>query len=63
MLQSERYPIHGGLVEKQRLAKACTSFALNLKVFKNHLYYLWHIRVLSIKPCLYTQLPEHNRSY
>ena len=29
--------------------KACTSFALYLKVFKNHLYYLWHVRVLSIK--------------
>ena len=39
------------------------SFALYLKVFKNHLYYLWHVRVLSIKPCLHTQLPEHNRSY
>ena len=24
---------------------------------------LWHVRVLSIKPCLHTQLPEHNRSY
>ena len=44
-------------------AKACTSFALYLKVFKNHLYYLWHIRVLSIKPCLHTQFPEHIRSY
>ena len=32
-------------------------------VFKNHLYYLWHVRVLSIKPCLHTQLPEHNESY
>ena len=29
-------------------AKACTSFVLYLKVFKNHLYYLWHVRVLSI---------------
>ena len=28
-------------------AKACTSFLLYLKVFKNHLYYLWHVRVLS----------------
>ena len=28
-------------------AKACTSFFLYLKVFKNHLYYLWHVRVLS----------------
>ena len=46
-----------------RKAKACTSFVLYLKVFKNHLYYLWHVRVLSIKPCLHTQLPEHNKSY
>ena len=45
-----------GLAEKQRLAQA-------LKVFKNHLYYLWHVRVLSIKPFLHTQLPEHNNSY
>ena len=46
-------------------AKACTSFVLYLKVFKNHLYYLWHnlVRVLSIKPCLHTQLREHNKSY
>ena len=44
-------------------AKACTSFVLYLKAFKNHLYYLWHVRVLSIKPCLHTQLPEHNKSY
>ena len=44
-------------------AKACTSFALYLNVFKNHLYHLRHVRVLSIKPCLHTQLPEHNRSY
>ena len=28
-------------------AKACTSFALYFKVFKNHLHYLWHVRVLS----------------
>ena len=44
-------------------AKACTSFVLYLKIFKNHLYYLRHVRVLSIKPCLHTQLPEHNKSY
>ena len=31
-------------------AKACTSFALYLKAFKNHLFYLRHVRVLSIKP-------------
>ena len=43
-------------------AKACTSFALYLKVLKNHFYYLWHVRVLSIKPCLHTQLPAHNRN-
>ena len=59
-VQSERYPIRGGLAEK---AKACTSFALYLKVFKNHLYHLQQVRELSIKPCLQTQLPEHNRSY
>ena len=44
-------------------ANVCTSFALYLKVFKNHLYHLWHVRVLSIKPCLHTQFPERNRSY
>ena len=44
-------------------AKACTRFAPYLKVFKNHLYHLRHVRVLSSKPCLHTQLPEHNRSY
>ena len=44
-------------------AKACTSFVLYLKVFKNHLYHLWHVTVFSIKPCLHTQLPEHNKSY
>ena len=44
-------------------AKTCTSFPLHLKVFKNHLHYFWHVRVLSIKPCLHTQLPEHNRSF
>ena len=26
-------------------AKACTCFALYLKIFKNHLYYLWYGRV------------------
>ena len=56
-IQSERYPIRGRLAEKQRVF---TSFVLYLKVLKNHLYYLWHVRVLSIKPCLHTQLPEHN---
>ena len=50
--------IRGGLAEKQRRI----SFVLYLKVFKNHLYYLWHVRVLSIKPCLHTQLPE-NKSH
>ena len=24
------------------------------------MYYLWDVRVLSIKPRLHTQLPEHN---
>ena len=46
-----------------RKAKACTSLALYLKVFKSYLYYLRHVRVLSIKPCSHTQLPENNRSY
>ena len=44
-------------------ANVCTSFALYLKVLKNHLYYLWHVKVPSIKPCLHTQFPERNRSY
>ena len=44
-------------------SKGLHKFSLYLKVFKNHLYYLWHVRMLSIKPCLYTQLPAHNRSY
>ena len=60
-IQSERYPICGGLAKKRRLAQAL--LCIILKVFRNHLYYLWHVRVLSIKPCLHTQLPEHNRSY
>ena len=60
-VQSERYPIRGRVTEKQRFAQALLE--LYLKVFKNHLYYLWHVRVLSIKPCLHTQLSAHNRSY
>ena len=44
-------------------AKTYTSIALYLKVFKNHLYYVRHVRVLSIKLCLHTQLPEDHRSY
>ena len=44
-------------------SKGLHKLVLYLKVFKNHLYYLWHVRVLSIKPCLHTQLPEHNKSY
>ena len=43
-------------------AKSCTSFALYLKVLKNHLYYLRSVRVLSIKPCLHTQLQSINQS-
>ena len=27
------------------------------------LHKLWHVRMLSIKPCLHTQLQEHNKSY
>ena len=44
-------------------SKGLHKAALYLKAFKNHLYYLLHVRVFSIKPCLHTQLPEHNRSY
>ena len=44
-------------------SKGLHKLVLYLKVFKNHLYYLWHVRVLSIKPCLCTQLPEHSKSY
>ena len=50
-------------LKNKGLHKACTSFVLYLKVPKNNLYYLRHVRVLSIEPCLHTQLPEHNRSY
>ena len=46
------------------LHKLCSVFErIQLKVFKNNLYYLWHVGVLSIKPCLHTLLPEHNKSY
>ena len=41
------------------IAKVRIKFALYLKVFKNHFYYLWHVRVLPIKPCLHTHRPEH----
>ena len=44
-------------------SKGWHKLVLYLKVFKNHLYYLWHVRVLSIKSCLHTQLPEHIKSY
>ena len=44
-------------------SKGLHKLVLHLKVFKNHLYYLWHVRALSIKPCSHTQLPEHNKSY
>ena len=59
-IQSERYPIQANWLKK---AKACRSFPLYLKVFRNHLYYLWHVRVLFIKPYLHTQLPEYHGSY
>ena len=44
-------------------SKGLHKLVLYLKVFKNHLYYLWHVRVLSIKPYLCTKLPEHSKSY
>ena len=55
--------LHAFKAKDTRFVADCTSFVLYLKVFKNHLYYLWHVRVLSIKPCLHTQLPEHNKSF
>ena len=47
-------------------AEACTSFVLYLKVFENHLHLSLACKSVvsrSIKPCLHTQLPEHNKSY
>ena len=41
----------------ERLAQALLSLALYLKVFKNCLYYLRHVRVLSSKPCLLERFP------
>ena len=57
-IQSERYPIHGGLWLKSKgLHKLCS-------VFEGIQYSItMYVRVLSIKPCLHTQLPEHNKSY
>ena len=46
-------------LKSKGLHKLCSVF----EVFKNHLYFLWHVKVLSIKPCLHTQLPVHNNSY
>ena len=58
-IQSERYPTHGGLAEKQRLAQALFGiqepFTLSLACKS--------VVSRSIKPCLHTQLPEHNKSY
>ena len=58
-IQSDRYPIRGGLAENQRLAQALFC----IWRYSRTIYNLWHIRVLSIKPCLHAQLPEHNKSY
>ena len=44
-------------------SKGLHKLVLYLKVFKNHFYYLWHLRVFSIKPCLHTQLPEHTEKF
>ena len=46
-------------LKSKGLRKLCSVF----EGIQDHLYYLWHVRVLSIKPCLHTQLPEHNKSY
>ena len=43
-------------------AKACTSFALYLKLFKNHVYYLWHLRALFVKvtrPSFFWGVPSY----
>ena len=50
-MQSERYPIRGGLAEKQRLAQACSVFEGIQEPF-----------ILSLA-CLRTQIPEHSKSY
>ena len=58
-IQSERYPIRSRLAESKGLHKLRSVF----EGIQEPLYYLWHVRVLSIKPCLHTKLPEHNKSY
>ena len=55
-IQSERYPIHGRLKSKG-LLKLYSAFEGIQEPFG------LHVRVLPIKPCLHTQLPEHNRSH
>ena len=60
-VQSERYPIRGRLAEKQRPAQALLCISRYSRTII--LYYLWYVRVLSIKPCLHTQLSEHIWSY
>ena len=62
-IQSERYPIHGRLAEKQRLAQALFCIWRYSRTIYTCISYFWHVGVLSIKPCLHTQLPEHNKSY
>ena len=59
-IHSERYPIWGGLAENQRLAQA----VLCIWGYSRTICIIFgYLRGLSIKPCLHTQLPEHNRSY
>ena len=47
-------------LKSKGLHKLCSVFEGIQEPF---MIYLWHVRVLSIKPCLHTQLPEHNKSF
>ena len=57
-VQSERYPIRGGLAEKQRLAQAL----LCIWRYSRTICITIHVCVV-YKPCLHTQLPELLKSF
>ena len=59
-IQSERYPICDRLAEKQRLTQACSVLEGIQEPF---ILSLACKELLSVKPCLHTRLPEHNKSY
>ena len=61
-IQSERYPIRGGLAEKQRLAQDLFCIWMYSRTITLSLA-CKSVVSRSIKPCLHTQLPEHNKSY